>query len=98
MLHEAANDTDRHRGFLDHIQAALAQQACPTWLDLDSALKLASEACYPKHQGKELRPLREGPIQVALKHVWQARAALKANRNSVFLGLKFFRIGGELQH
>ena len=88
MLHAAACNTDRRQAFLSHALTALETQECPTWLALDTALKQASEAFYPKRRTVELRPWQEMPVQVALKHVWQARAALRTGRNGVCLGLR----------
>ena len=88
MLREASQNTAQHRSFLSHIQDALAAQAAPTWLTLDTALRKASETCYPKQRKVELRPWQESAVQVALKHVWQARNELRSARNMVFLGIQ----------
>ena len=88
MLHEASQNTAKHHSFLRHIQDALAAQADPTWLTLDTALRKASETCYPKQRTGELRPWQESAVQVALKHVWHARNELRSARNTVFLGLQ----------
>ena len=74
--------------FLSHIQDALATQADLTWLTLDTALRKAPKTCYPKRRTVELRPWQESAVQVALKHVWQARNELRSARNTVFLGLQ----------
>ena len=91
MLHDAACNADRHQAFLGRVLTALEGQACPTWQALDTALKHASEAFYPKCRTVELRPWQEQPVQVALKHVWQARTTLRTGRNSVFLGLRILQ-------